>query len=80
MEEEIRELKEEINLLTKKVELLEKSEKKRKAFSYVKVTFKVLSILVLIYSIYWGYQYVINDLPGVIEEKIKDVIPIHQIM
>ena len=71
--EELQELREEVELLTKKVELLESKENKRKAFSYLKILFKIILIGVCIYGVYWGYNYVVNELPNVIVDKVKDV-------
>lgn len=76
MEEEILELKEEINLLTRKVEILEKKENNRKAFGYLKILIKIILVGALSFGVYWGYKYLINELPNIIEEKIKDLNPL----
>ena len=75
MEQEISELKEEISLLTKKVEILENNEKKRKAFGYVKILIKIILTLAIIYGVYRGYEYVVKEIPNIMEEKIKDLNP-----
>ena len=75
MEEEILELREEVSLLTKKVELLEKKENRRKAYTYLKILAKILLYAALAYGAYWGYKHIVNELPNVIEEKIKDLNP-----
>lgn len=72
MEEEILELKEEINLLTKKVEILEKKDNHRKAFTYIKILVKILLIGALAYGVYRGYEYVVKELPNIIVDKVKD--------
>ena len=73
MERELEELKEEVSLLTKKVEILEKKENRRKAATYVKILFKVILIIAVIYGAYWGYNYVSKELPNIIVEKVKDM-------
>ncbi len=76
MESEIEELREEVDLLTRKVELLEKKENQRKAMFYVKLLIKVILILVTIYGAYRAYDYVVKELPSIIDEKIKDLNPL----
>ena len=71
--EEIQELRKEVELLTKKVEVLEKKENQRKAMSYLKILFKVIAIAAIIYGVYRGYDYVVNELPNVIVDKVKNV-------
>lgn len=76
MEEEILELREQINILTEKVEILEKKENHRKAYNYLKILIKVILVGALAFGVYWGYRYVVDELPNVIEEKIKDLNPL----
>ena len=73
MEQELDELREEVKLLTKKVGILEKKENNRKALGYLKILFKVIMIIVVIYGAYRAYNYVVNDLPNDIVEKVKDL-------
>jgi hypothetical protein len=77
MDLELQALKEEVSLLTQKVEILEKKENRRKAFTYVKILVKVILILGAMYGIYWGYQYLSKELPRMMEEKIKEINPIN---
>lgn len=72
MEEEILELREEIDLLTKKVEILEKKENHRKALTYVKILVKIVLIGALAYGVYRGYEYLVKELPTIIVDKVKD--------
>ncbi len=73
MEKELDELREEVALLNKKVSILEKKENNRKALGYLKILFKVILILAVIYGSYRAYNYVVNDLPDVIVDKVKDL-------
>lgn len=74
--EELEELKEQVGLLTKKVEILEKKENKRKALIYAKILIKVIVILSIVYGCYRGYDYVVNEIPHIMEEKIKELNPL----
>ena len=80
MEKEIMELREEISLLTRKVEILERKENNRKAFGYVKILAKGIMIAALAFGAYWGYKYVVNELPNIIVEKVKDLNPLSGIL
>lgn len=73
MEKEIQELREEVKYLTKKIEILEKKEKNKVAISYLRVLIKVIIVGALSYGIYWGYRYVVNELPNVVVQKVKDL-------
>ena len=76
MNSEIEVLREEVNLLARKVEILEKKENHRKAYAYLKVLVKVILIAALSYGVYWGYKYAVKEIPNIIEEKIKDLNPL----
>lgn len=76
MEGEIKELKEEINLLNRRIEILEKKDNQRRALAYGKALIKIILIGVIAYAVYRGYDYVINELPTVIEEKFNEINPI----
>jgi hypothetical protein len=73
MEAEIQKLRDEVKYLSRKVDILEKKEKNRVAMSYLKILIKVIVIGALSYGIYWGYRYVVNELPNVVVEKVKDL-------
>ncbi len=73
MEDEIMELKEEIGFLSHRIEILEKTEKKRHAFFYVKILVKVILILLSVYGIWKGYEYLSKEIPSIMEEKIKEI-------
>ncbi len=71
--EELEELKEEVELLNRKVHILEKKENKRKAMVYVKILVKIIITLAIIYGVYRGYEYVVKEIPHIMEEKIKEL-------
>ena len=76
MDNEVMELKEEIEFLSKRIETLEKSESRRKAFVYTKILIKVVLLLATVYGVWRGYEYVVNEIPNIMEEKIKEINPI----
>ncbi len=77
MEDKIDELMEEIDILSRKVEILEKKENNRKAFSYVRLLVKIIVILLSAYGIWRGYEYIVNETPKIIEEKIREINPLN---
>ena len=79
MDSELMELREEVELLTRKVEILEKKENHRKAYAYIKILAKILLTLAIAYGVYRGYQYIVDELPNIIEEKIKDLNPLRKL-
>ncbi len=76
MEEEINELHDEILYLTKRIESLESAEKRRKAGIYIKILIKVILIGLFVYGIWRGYDYVVHEIPNIMEEKIKELNPL----
>ena len=38
--------------------------------------FKIILILALAYGVWRGYEYVVNEIPRMMEEKIKDLNPL----
>ena len=73
--EEIEKLEAEVVLLKKRIDVLEKRENRRKALGYLKVLVKVLVIGALIFGVWKGYDYIVNGIPNLVEEKIKDINP-----
>lgn len=73
MEANIEELNEEIELLSKRIEILEKRENRRRAFFYTKLIIKIVLIVVILFGAYQGYQYVVKEMPTMMEEKIKEL-------
>ena len=76
MEREIEELKQELMILNKKVEILERKENTRRVISYVKVLVKIILIMALAYGAWRGYEYVVKEVPNIMEEKIKELNPL----
>lgn len=75
MEDEMVELKEEISFLKKRIEILEKINNRRKAYSYFKLLVKLCLILLTLYGIWRGYGYVKDEIPKLIDNKIKEINP-----
>lgn len=76
MEKEIEKLEQEVTLLKKKISILEAKENKRQAFKYLKIFVKLALTIVLLFGIWKGYNYIVNELPNIMEEKINDLNPI----
>ena len=76
MESEITELRKEIKILNERVNELEKSNNKRKAYAYFKAFVKICLILLTLYGLWWGYNYVSKELPKILDEKIKEIKPL----
>lgn len=76
MENDVLDLQDEIELLQRRIEILENKEKTRKAFFYFKLLIKIIFILATIYGIWYGYNYVVNEIPHIMEEKIKELNPL----
>ncbi len=75
MEKDIEKLEEEVLLLKKRISILEGKENRRKAFGYIKWIVKILSILLILFGIWKAYDYVSNDVPKFIEDKISSINP-----
>ena len=75
MENNILELKNEIEILERRIERLEKIETRKKLFSYTKVIIKGLLISAIMFGIWYGYNYVVHEIPNIIENTIKEKIP-----
>ena len=67
MEEDIQELQEEITVL---------KNNRRRAANYVKILVKVILIAGVLYGIWYGYNYVVHEIPNIIEQTVKEKIPI----
>ena len=75
MEKDIDKLEEEILLLKKRISILEGKENRRRAFGYIKLIVKILLILLIAFGIWRAYDYVSNDVPKLIEDKISSINP-----
>ena len=76
MEEELNDLQEEIDYLTKRIETLESAENRRKAGFYIKLLVKVVLVVLFAYGLWRGYDYVVHEIPNIMEEKIKELNPL----
>ena len=75
MSEDVLELQQEIDTLNKRISVLEKKENRRKSLTYLKLIIKLLLIGAIIFGIWRGYEYVVHEIPNMMEEKIKDLNP-----
>ena len=76
MEDDILELQEEIDILKKRIASLEAKDNRRRAANYVKILIKGLLIAGILFGIWYGYNYVVHEIPNIIEQTVKDKIPI----
>ena len=75
MSEDVLELQNEIETLNKRISVLEKRESQRRALSYLKLIIKILLIGALAFGIWKGYEYVVHEIPNMMEEKINSLNP-----
>lgn len=75
MDNEVLELKNEIELLNERISVLEKRDNRRRSLSYIKIIIKIVLIGAIIFGIWRGYEYVVHEIPNMMEEKIKDLNP-----
>ena len=75
MESEILELKEEIELLNNRIEILEKRNRRQQIYSYIRIFIKIACLVLFIYGVWRGYEYVVNEIPKMMEEKINSLNP-----
>ncbi len=76
MEKELDDLRDEIDYLTKRIETLESAENKRKAAFYIKLLVKIVLVCLFAYGVWRGYDYVVHEVPNIMEEKIKELNPL----
>lgn len=70
--EEINELQEQVRLLEDRVYVLERQEASRKVRTWLKILFKVLILIAVVVGAFYAYNYVVDELPKLIENKIKE--------
>ena len=75
MSDELLDLKNEVEILNKRISVLERSENRRKSFTYLKILLKMILIGAIIFGIWRGYEYVVHEIPNMMEEKIKSLNP-----
>lgn len=71
--DEIDDLKNEIKVLKKRIEILENNESKRKIAKNIHIIFKICLFLLFIYGAYKGYNYIKNVVPDMVENQIKEI-------
>ncbi len=76
MDRKIDDLYEEIKLLKKRINILEGKENRRKALSYMKMIIKIISFCLLLFGIWKGYDYVVNEIPNLIKNEINELNPL----
>ncbi len=74
MESEIEELKGQILILKNKVQVLEGKERKRRAIFWASLLLKIAFIMFTIYGMFKLYDYLMNDVPGVMSKEIKKAL------
>ena len=75
MERDIEKLEEEVLLLKKRISILEGKENRRKAWGYFKIIVKIVIVLLIVFGIWKAYDYVSNDVPKLIEDKVRSINP-----
>ena len=70
--EELNELQEQVRILEDRVYVLERQEATIKVKSWVKLLFKVLILVAVVVGAFFAYNYVVDELPKLIENKIKE--------
>ncbi len=75
MDDEIKDLKLEIKVLNKRIEILEAKERRRSAFKRVKIIFDILLLVLLAYGVWYSYDYITNYIPNKIDDTIKEIVP-----
>ncbi len=75
MSEEVMELREEIDVLKERINVLEKQERNRKTLNYVKLGIRLIIFLAAIYGALKGYEYLSKEVPQLINDKIKEINP-----
>lgn len=70
--EELNELQEQVKILEDRVYVLERQEATRKVKNWIKLLFKVLILVAVVIGSFLAYNYVVDELPKLIENKIKE--------
>ena len=69
---ELEELEEQVKLLEDRIYVLERRDASRRARGWLKILFNLLLIGAVIFGVFYAYNYVINDLPKLIENQVKE--------
>jgi len=70
--EELNELQEQVKILEERVYVLERQEATRKVKNWIKILFKVLILVAVVIGSFLAYNFVVDELPKLIENKIKE--------
>ncbi len=73
MDQEIDSLKEQITFLERRISELEKKENHRQVLKYLSLIWKILLIGAFAFGAWKAYDYVVNGIPKMIENKISDL-------
>ena len=75
MDDDMIELRNELDVLNERISILEKRDSRRRSFIYLKVLFKLILIGAIVFGIWRGYEYVVHEIPNMMEDKIKSLNP-----
>ena len=70
---ELEELQEQVKILEDRVYALEKHESTRRIGKLIKTLISIFIVIGIGYGIIKAYDYVTNELPKVIDEKVKEI-------
>ena len=70
--EELNELQEQVKILEERVYVLERQEATRRVKNWIKILFKVLILVAVVIGSFLAYNFVVDELPKLIENKIKE--------
>lgn len=73
--DEIEKLRTEIKILNKRISTLESIEHRRNAFKGIKIVIKIIFYLAIGYGIWYGYNYITEYIPSLINDGIKEIVP-----
>ena len=76
MENDILELREEIDYLNERINILERKNRRIQSHAYLKIIVKIILLILFVIGILKGYEYISNELPKLVEEKINEINPI----
>lgn len=75
MEKDLNELMKEVQYLERRVNSLEKKESRRAGYRYIKMIIKIIVVGLIIFGLWRGYDYIVNGIPDLISDKIRELIP-----
>ena len=72
---DIKELEQEIAILQKRVNNLERKENRRVAYKNIRIVLKMLFYGLIIFALWRGYDYIVNGIPDMLNNKIQEINP-----